>query len=126
MDAALSNQTWDLSEISFCNQEEADIRMFLHVKHATSNAVIKTVDTEVVIFAIFCFKLLKINKLWIEFGVAGNTRYISIHVAVSSLPQSQTMCASLPFFHAFTGCDTVSSFFGIGKKSLGLLDASTF
>lgn len=27
------------------------------------------------------------------------------------------MSAALPMFHAVTGCDTVSSFFGIGKKT---------
>ena len=65
LDAALSNQTLDISEIFVCNHEEADERMFLQVEHAESNAVIKTVDTDVAIIAIFCFKLLDINKLWI-------------------------------------------------------------
>ena len=67
LDAALRNQTLDVSEMSSCNHEKANTRMFLHVKHAKSSAVIKTVDTDMVIIAIFCFKLLEINKLWIEF-----------------------------------------------------------
>ena len=50
--AALSNQTLDVSELSSCNHEEANTRMFLQVKHAKSNAVIKTVDTNVVIISI--------------------------------------------------------------------------
>ena len=97
LDAALSNQKLNVSEMFTCNHEEANTRLFLQVKHAKSDAIIKTVDTDVVIIAIFCFKLLEINKLWIEFEVAGNTCYIPIHAIVSSLPQSQTMCASLPF-----------------------------
>ena len=40
LDAALSNQTLDVFEISSCNHEEADTRMFLRVKRAKSNAVI--------------------------------------------------------------------------------------
>ena len=55
-----------------------------------------------------------INRLWIEFEIGDKTRVIAIHEIVSSLPQ--TLCASLPFFHAFTGCDTVSSFFEFSKK----------
>ena len=28
------------------------------------------------------------------------------------------VCQSLPFLHAFTGCDTTSRIFGIGKKTV--------
>lgn len=32
-------------------------------------------------------------------------------------------CLAMPSFHAFTGCDNVSSFYGIGKnKALAALD----
>jgi hypothetical protein len=41
-------------------------------------------------------------------------RWISIHDIVRSLdPRSK----ALSFFHAFTGCDTVSTFVGKGKKT---------
>ena len=98
--------------------------MFLHVKHAKSESIIRTVDTDVVVVAIYCFHNLGINRLWIEFGIGDKTRFIAIHEIVSSLPQ--TLCASLPFFHAFTGCDTVSSFFGFGKKRHGIVGCSIF
>ena len=56
LDVALSNtDLLDVSDISPCDHEEADTRLFLHVQHARSNAIIKTVDTDVVIIAIFCF-----------------------------------------------------------------------
>ena len=50
--------------MSSCNHEEADTPMFLHAKYAKSNIVIKTVDTDVVILTIFCFKLLEFFWLW--------------------------------------------------------------
>ena len=33
----LSNVNTDTSLLSHCNHEEADTRMFIHIKHATSN-----------------------------------------------------------------------------------------
>ena len=69
LDVALSNtDLLDVSDISPCDHEKADTRLFLHVQHARSNAIIKTVDTDVVITVIFCFKDLGIERLWIEFG----------------------------------------------------------
>jgi uncharacterized ParB-like nuclease family protein len=48
-------------------------------------------------------------------GILGkDLRWIPIHDIVRSLgPRSK----ALPFFHAFTGCDTVSAFVGKGKKT---------
>jgi len=116
LDKAVCNQTLNMTDISPCDHEEADTRMLLHVKHANADAIVKTVDTDVVVIAISCFDQLQINKLWIEFGVGENMCHIPVHDIISSLPQSKMMCASLPLFHAITGCDTVSSFFGFGKK----------
>ena len=53
-----------MSGISPCDHKEADTRLFLHVQHARSSAIIETVDTDVVIIAIFCFKDLGIERLW--------------------------------------------------------------
>jgi len=116
-DVALCNtDLLDVSDISPCDHEEADTRMFLHVLHAQSNAIIKTVDTDVVIIAIFCFKDLGIDQLWIEFGCGSRTRFIPIHQIVSTMPHCDSISPCLPLFHALTGCDTVSSMLGIGKK----------
>ena len=40
--------------------------------------------------------------------------YFDIKVITDSL--GWKVCHALPFFHAFTGCDTVSSFHGKGKR----------
>ena len=50
---AISNRDIEKSMIEPCDQEETDTRMFLHVKHARSTSItksmIKTVDTDVVV-----------------------------------------------------------------------------
>jgi len=56
-----------------------------------------------------------IKELWIDFGVGQYRRLIPVHELSRNIPQS--LIANLPFFHAFTGCDTVSSFCGIGKRT---------
>ena len=42
-------------------------------------------------------------------------RYIPIHEVVRVM--NPRTCMALPVFHSFTGCDSVSSFEGQGKKS---------
>ena len=104
--------------LSPSNQEEADTRIFLHAKHAAVDGhgliSIRTVDTDVVVIAIHVFRKLNIEELWVEFGTARNKRWLPIHEYVASL--GDDVCAALPFWYAFTGCDTVSSFGGRGKK----------
>jgi hypothetical protein len=45
----------------------------------------------------------------------GAFRYIGAHKIASNLGQNKA--AALPMFHSLTGCDTVSSFTGRGKKT---------
>eukprot|EP00112_Aurelia_sp_Birch-Aquarium-sp1_P011752 Seg2473.2 transcript_id=Seg2473.2/GoldUCD/mRNA.D3Y31 product="hypothetical protein" protein_id=Seg2473.2/GoldUCD/D3Y31 len=104
--------------LSPSNQEEADTRIFLHAKHAAVNGhgllSIRTVDTDVVVIAMHLFRKLNIEELWIEFGTGRHKRWLPVHEYVASL--GDDVCAALPFWSAFTGCDTVSSFAGRGKK----------
>lgn len=55
------------------------------------------------------------NELWVAFGVWSSFRYIAVHEMVATM--NPTQCLTLPVFHAFTGCDTVSAFTGRGKKT---------
>lgn len=109
----------DLSTLSPCFHEEADTRLLLHVadaaKKGCTTACVRTVDTDVVVLSIATFSKLKLDELWVAFGTGPSFRYIPIHkLAVAMDPR---MCANLHVFHAFTGCDTVSSFGGRGKKT---------
>jgi len=75
---------------------------------------VRTVDTDIVILAISTFNEINLDELWLAFGTGSNFRYIPIHEVVVNM--DPRICTTLPMFHAFTGCDTVSLFCGKGKK----------
>ena len=58
---------------------------------------------------------LGLQKLWIVFGQGAHLKWIPIHEIVPVIGPEKT--SGILFFHAFTGCDVVSSFRGKGKKS---------
>ncbi len=102
-----------------CTHEEADTRLILHACHAYEvdglrAITIRANDTDVVILAAAFMKMMEGCKVWIRYGSGGNIRNIPVHTIATELGG---MSEGLLFFHAFTGCDTVSSFHGIGKKT---------
>ena len=75
----------------------------------------RTVDTDVVVLAVsrsVCFPNIEV---WVAFGVGKQLRFIPAHDIAIALGVEKAR--GLPFFHSFTGCDTVSSFGGKGKKT---------
>ena len=109
----------DLTGLVPCSHEEADTRLFLHVADAVKKGyrklLVRTVDTDVVVVAIATLNRTKPDDLSVAFGTCGHFRFIPTHeVAAAVGPRKST---TLPLFHALTGCDTVSSFAGIGKKA---------
>ena len=109
----------DLFNLSPCNQEEADTRLILHVSDAAkcgfTKAMIRTVDTDVVIIAISFFEQLQLSELWISFGVGKHLRYLPIHSISREIGQEKSK--ALLAFHALTGCDQTSTFANRGKKT---------
>ena len=111
----------DVSALSPCTQEEADSRIFLHVAAAAScghrQVIVRTVDSDVVVLAISAFSSLSqdLDELWVAFGMQRHFRYIPVHTITAQLGPAKS--SALPAFHALTGCDTTSSFFGKGKRS---------
>ena len=97
-----------------CNHEEADTRLFLHAKDASNKGIKKvtivTVDTDVVIIALYHYFDINLEELWIEIGVGKNKRWLLIHQYAKNLGES--ICRALPFWFTFTRCDTVFSFSG--------------
>ena len=121
-DVVLSNIPADLSDLSPCEQEEADTRMMLHLRHAADQgqhlrqkAYLRTVDSDVVVLSIHFFSDLGLSELWIGFGSGKSYKDIPIHIITEMMGLQR--CNALTFFHAFTGCDVVSSMMGIGKKT---------
>ena len=78
------------------------------------NILIRTADIDAVILAITFAKKLEVEELWVAFGVGKHLRYLAIHKMASSLTTQQ--CEGVPFFHAFTRCDTVSYFIFFWKE----------
>jgi len=104
--------------LAACPHEEADSRIFVHVKDMApqghAKVMIRTVDTDMVI-AVAKFLQIGLKKLWVAFGTGKNYRHIAVHQIVSTIGAEKSQ--ALAFFHAFTGCDTVSFFSNRGKKS---------
>ena len=81
--------------------------------------LIKACDTDNVIVAVHVFATLQdagLVRLWVEFGQGQSVKWFPIHNMVLSLSPEKS--SSMLFFHAFTGCDVVSTFYGKGKKTV--------
>ena len=119
---AISNSSKSLDSLTPCYHEEADTRIFVHARDATlegsTSLIIKANDTDVVVIAVATLPYLQrlgLQHMWIAFGQGGNARWIPVHDVVSGIGPEKT--SGILYFHAFTGCDVVSSFHGKGKKS---------
>ena len=82
--------------MSPCQQEEADTRMMLHLRHSVeqghTKAYLRTVDSDVVELAINFFKELGLTELWIGFGTEKSYKDIPIHEITQLLgPQHCTL-----------------------------------
>ena len=111
-------------------QEEADTRIILHALYSDKlyqennvqgRIVVKSPDTDLLVLLVHYFPKMKNPiELWFQTGLITSTRdyrrYIPIHELCKSL--SSVVCEILPAAYALTGCDTTSSFFGIGKNSM--------
>ena len=102
-----------------CSNEEADTCLLLHVADAVQKGCrkvcVRTVDTDVVVLAIAMFDQISPEELWIAFGTGSDFHFIPVHEVAAAMDPK--VCATLHVFHAFTGCDTISSFGGRGKKT---------
>ena len=104
-----------------CDHEEADSKMLVFCKmikecHQAERIVIHSPDTDVAVIACYHqLATLSMKELWFKTGIGKNKRFIPIHDIVFQL--DQRICKLLLAFHSITGCDSVSSFAGIGKKS---------
>ena len=84
-----------------------------------SSVLLRTVDTDVAVTLVGNLSLFRdINpgvNLWVVFGMGRNFSLININSIGDFLGEARSV--SLPVFHALTGCDTTSTFYGKGKKS---------
>ncbi|MEL7307803.1 MAG: hypothetical protein AAGK05_07940 [Pseudomonadota bacterium] len=105
------------------NHEEADTRIILHiidaVKHGARHLLVRTVDTDVIVILVGKMKTIRsihpAAQIFVAFGNGRNFQFIDVNRIYKEMGEVFSEC--LPVFHAFTGCDTTSSFYGKGKKS---------
>ena len=102
--------------------EEADTRVFVHVAdmlhRGHTSIMVRTTDSDVVIIAVSVVQHLRslgLQELWVAYGTGASFRYIPAHNVARHLGDARSL--GLLTFHSMTGCDTVSAFFGKGKKT---------
>ena len=116
------------------NQEEADTRLVLHACAAANSGakviVVCSPDTDVLVLLLHHWPTIN-TEVYFLTGKGGKhttlTRFIPVHTLYSSLTKLQHSLL-LPLY-CITGCDTVSAFFGQGKKKafkLMMKDAAEF
>ncbi len=90
-DEAIVSTQNDMSDVEYlqpCSHEDADTRILLHVSHCAQGlckVVIRTIDTDVIFFAIGHFLALRLDELWISFGLGTHLRQIAIHEIVKNV-----------------------------------------
>lgn len=104
-------------------QEEADTRLLLHIQHAASSGsksvIVIAEDTDVMILC-----LAFVDRISCEVFMRSGTKNRTILKSINKIASAvgKEICSALPGLHAYTGCDTVSSFAGQGKlKGLKLV-----
>ena len=109
-------------------QEEADTRMLPHAVSANADfgsrdvpgtIMFRSPDTYVLVLAVHYFpKIANTVTMCIETSIITSTtdkrRFVPVHSICAAL--GYQFCNILPAVQALTGCDSVSSPFGIGKK----------
>ena len=111
------------SSMPECTHEEADTRIVVHIMSAlqegNKSILIRTVDTDVVVILLGKYSDILSTypdtEIWIRLGTGTSLQNIHLRSVYEKL--GVDISKGLPFFHSFTGCDTVSSFKGKAKKS---------
>ena len=114
---SITNGASEFTEPLECSHEEADTRLLLHAKHASSSrsrVIIQSPDTDVLVLCATHFDSIGCEELWFKTGIRDHLRYVPVHRL--SVKLGQKLCRCLPAFHALTGCDTTSALAGVSKK----------
>ena len=105
----VSNHLIEKANLEPCYREEADDRMLLHAKELSRLGFRK-----LTVVSVDSYWHVDVDELWVEFGLGKDRKWLPIHIYAKAL--GEEICMALPFWYAFTGCDTVSQFSGREKK----------
>ena len=83
MQSVISNKQQDISDLQPCNDTEGDTRILLYIAHTANQglhiALMRTVDSDVVILAIHWFASLGLSELWVCLSTGKKIRDIPIY-----------------------------------------------
>ena len=106
-----------LEAVSPCLHEEADIRILncVHARDAAMEGskalVINANDTDIVVIKVSILLQLQelgVETLWTASGDGVSMKWIPIHELLNAIGPARA--SGIVYFHAFTGCDVVSTF----------------
>ena len=100
-----------IEEKGLCNHEEADTKIPLFASKCNSNVVAVAQDCDILIFMIAAFAEVNPEYEW-QFNYEENM-FANVSQICKNLGDS--VCRYIMQYHAISGCDTTSYFFGIGK-----------
>ena len=99
-----------------CSHEEADTRIFLHASYIANTCensiIIKSPDTDVLVIGIALDSIIGSSRLYFH---TGDEHVHTIHVQSIKQHLGDAVTNALIGLHCFTGCDSVSAFYGKGK-----------
>ena len=103
---------WNLGqEIGGCNHEEADTKIPLFASQSSKNAVAVAQDCDILVLLITAYATVKPTVKW-KMKYAYNS-FADIESIYNHLGDEVSRC--LIQYHALSGCDTTSFFYGLGK-----------
>ena len=102
--------------------EEADPRSIRHsinlARNGFETVIIRTVDSDVVgLLLSYVQNMMEHGAKNVYTLLVKNSGTEEFDIVKLYNTNGADICMALPFFHAFTGCDTASGFFGKGKSS---------
>ena len=107
----------EIAQLTNCSHEEADTRIFLHASYIANTCensiIIKSPDTDVLVIGIALDSIVGSSRLYFNTGRDEHVR--TIHVQSIKQHLGDAVTNALIGLHCFTGCDSVSAFYGKGK-----------
>ena len=107
------------SRINDCTSEEADQRLVRHtincIENGFNKVVVRTVDTDVLALLLGNIPYIKRIADATVYSLFGQSNLSYYNIAEIATQCGDQFSTAVPFMYGFSGCDTVSSFFGMGK-----------
>jgi hypothetical protein len=97
-----------------------DLDKRLHSRNEAGRVVVQSPDTDVMVLPVHCMSHIQaVSEVWLETGTVTRTLELRLVITIHDIATSigPGLCLVLQAVHVPTGCNTVSSFCGVGKKT---------